>query len=318
MKKKFNDILDSKLVYMDAFAKTLSVMGDSGKWAVAYSGGSDSDTVMWFLRLCGFEPKGVFFNTGIEMDATWKQIEYMKSEGFDVDVIKAKKSIPTTNREYGTPFLSKYVSEMLSRLQRHNFKFREHGDKNFEELWKKYPNAKAALRWWTNDFGYSSRNISWNRGLKEYLIEIDGLDFSVANRCCDYAKKYPVKQWAKKNGIENMLLGIRKSEGGVRTETYKSCIFKSKTTPYKMFFPIFWWTDSEKSLFDEEMGIKHSDAYSLYGLKRTGCAACPFGQRFEDELLALEKHEPKLYNGVSKIFAKSHQAKRDYLEHRKK
>jgi len=78
----------------------------------------------------------------------------MRSLGFNIEECKPKYSIPYAQRKYGTPFLNKYVSEMIQRLQSHNFKFKEDGNKPFEELMIKYPNTKNALLWWTN------RNIS--------------------------------------------------------------------------------------------------------------------------------------------------------------
>ena len=47
---------------------------------------------------------------------------------------------------------------------------------------------------------------------------------------------------------------------------------------------------------------------------RTGCAGCPFGSRFEEELEIIKKYEPKLYKAVNKIFAKSYEYTRRYRE----
>jgi len=321
MKSKiFPSEITENLTFVDTFSKVHSVLGEVNKdkkWVISYSGGSDSDTMMWLFRWLGYEPKGVFFDTGLEYDATKRHLEFMRKEGFDIETVRAIKSIPTTNKEYGTPFLNKNTSEMISRLQKHNFQFKEDGEKGFDELWKKYPNSKAALRWWTDGFTYRGRNISWNKNLKDFLIFNDGAGFPVANRCCDWAKKHPAKKYGKDNNIDMMCLGIRRAEGGMRVFSYKTCTYTSKASKYNMFFPLFWWSDKEKRIFDEAMNIKHSDCYEVYDMTRTGCAACPFGLDFEDTLDTLEKHEPKLHNGVTKIFSKSYALTRQYREFRK-
>lgn len=79
-------------------------------------------------------------------------------------------------------------------------------------------------------------------------------------------------------------------------------------------FPLFWWKSEDKALFEKCYGICHSEAYTLYGCRRTGCAGCPFAGRFEDELLMLNQFEPKLGNAVSHIFEPSYEYTRAYRE----
>ncbi len=308
-------ILDNILLYVDTYAKVNSVMQDykNKKIRVAYSGGSDSDTVMWLLKYLGYNINGVFYDTGLEYGATWEQLSFMKSQGFNIEIIKAKRSIPTSQKRYGHPFISKSVSDMLQRLQKHNFNFQNDGDKEFTELFEIYPNSKSALRWWTNNHNGLRNNINWNKGLKEFLISF-GLPFKVSDKCCDGAKKLPIKQYAKENNIDLMIMGIRKSEGGKRSSTYKYCFVPSKTYTYSMYFPLFWWKNADKKLFDQMAKIQHSRCYTEYNLNRTGCAGCPFGQNFEKELLVAEKFEPKLYNGIKNIFNESYEWTRKYKE----
>lgn len=51
--------------------------------------------------------------------------------------------------------------------------------------------------------------------------------------------------------------------------------------------------------------------------KRTGCAGCPFGKDFENELKIIEEYEPKLYKAVNNIFGESYEYTRKFLEFRK-
>lgn len=270
---------------------------------------------MWFLRHLGYNVVGVFYDTGLEYAATWSHIDYMKDVcGFDIEKIKARRPIPTSQKVYGHAFINKKVSDMLQRLQKHNFDFQKHGNLDFDELYSMYPKCKSALRWWTNTHYGARNNISWNSYLKEFLTEY-GLPFKVSGKCCDGAKKLPIKEYTKKYEIDLMILGIRKAEGGVRASAYKQCYIPKKSYTYDMYFPLFWWKNTDKKLFDDEMNIIHSDAYRKYGLKRTGCVGCPFGMNFEDELKAIDENEPKLSKGVRNIFGPAYDWTRKYREY---
>jgi 3'-phosphoadenosine 5'-phosphosulfate sulfotransferase (PAPS reductase)/FAD synthetase len=314
----FTENIEKQLIYIDTFAKATSVLDEykDKKIRMAYSGGSDSDTCLWLLRYLGYEVDSVFYDTGLEYDATWKHLDYMKSEGFNIEIIKAIMPIPISNKKYGSPFISKYASQMICALQRYGFDFTKEGDLSFEELSEKYSKCTCYIRWWCNKYTASRYNISWNKGLKEFLIK-EGLPFKVSDKCCDGAKKQPIKKYIKENNIDLMILGIRKAEGGKRAGIYKQCFVPAKSYNYSMYFPLFWWNNEDKLLFDTEMKIKHSDCYQVYGLPRTGCAGCPFGRHFEDELSVIQEYEPKLYKGINNIFGQSYEWTRKYREYQK-
>ena len=56
----------------------------------------------------------------------------------------------------------------------------------------------------------------------------------------------------------------------------------------------------------------HSRCYMEYGLKRTGCAGCPYGRNFEEELEIMQQHEPKLFKAVNFVFKDSYEYTRAY------
>ena len=232
--------------------------------------------------------------------------------GIEIKVERAIKPIPTCCREYGQPFLSKYVSEMVQRLQRHNFKWE---DKPFEELIKEYPNCKGALQWWCNSNNSKNFNILRNRYLKEFMIE-NPPSFSISNKCCKYAKKDVMHQLIKRDNYHLEINGVRKAEGGVRSAIYKTCF--DATGDYDRFRAIFWYTNEDKKAYEQTFNVTHSECYNTYGLARTGCAGCPFGRDFEEELKIIETHEPKLYKAVNKIFGDSYEYTRKYREFVKK
>ena len=138
----------------------------------AISGGSDSDLLMHLCASLDEDGKMtyVFYDTGLESQATKDHIKFLEQRyGIKIEVAKAIKPIPLCVRQYGVPFISKRVSDYVSRLQRHNFKFE---DKPFNELIKEYPRCKVALKWWCNLWGEGSKfNINYNAWLKEFMVE---------------------------------------------------------------------------------------------------------------------------------------------------
>lgn len=138
----FYDI--ENMAVVDAFAKAEIVLRRHKNIMVSVSGGSDSDIVIDIIERAKNNIKNcceelnikyVFFDTGIEYDATKRHLIFLeKKYGIKIHIEKAIKPIPTCVREYGVPFLSKQVSEQISRLQKWGFKWE---DEPFEVLQKK-------------------------------------------------------------------------------------------------------------------------------------------------------------------------------------
>lgn len=283
------------------------------KIVCSISGGSDSDIMLDIIWRCDKDNKVdyVWFDTGLEYQATKDHLKYLENKyGIDIISHRPTKSIPMACKECGQPFISKYVSRMIYLLQGHNFTWE---DRDFEELYKKYPKNKIALNWWTNNSGEGSRfNISQNKWLKEFMVQ-NPPSFKISNRCCDYAKKNIVHKILKEGNYDLNISGIRKAEGGVRSYRFKNC-FDDNDSGYDNYRPIFWYTNQDKIDYELAFDIKHSKCYSEYGLSRTGCAGCPFGREFEFELQAIQGYEPKLFKAVNNIFGESYEYTRKYRE----
>lgn len=278
--------------------------------ACSISGGADSDIMLDIVSRLDTEKKVhyVFFDTGIEMRATLKHLDYLEDRyGITIEHIKHDTPIPLAVKKYGYPFLSKKFSDYINRLQSHGFQWE---DGTYEELEKKYPNCQTALRWWCNAWGEkSSANIECAPYLREFMME-NPPTFMISPKCCDYGKKKPADMAAKKYKVDLTLIGIRKAEWGARSMAYKSCLVDGKHG--LQHFPLFWFKDEDKKAYEEACDIVHSDAYTVYGCKRTGCAGCPFASGFEDELKMLEKYEPQLYKAVCNIFGPAYEYTRAY------
>ena len=259
----------------------------------------------------------VWFDTGIEYQATKNHLNYLEIK-YDIRIHRERaiKPIPLACKEYGQPFLSKHVSEQIDRLQRHGFHWE---DESYETLKSKYHNCDSALKWWTNNYetttrGYSQFNIGYNNYLKEFLLS-NPPHFKISKKCCEYAKKSVAHNFAKSNNIDVFIVGVRKSEGGIRSTAYNNCFsdnsYENKLSQYR---PLFWFKDEDKIFYEKTFDIKHSDCYEVYGLKRTGCVGCPFGRKMEEELDTVAQYEPKLLKAVNNIFKDSYEYTRRYRQ----
>lgn len=315
---------------IDAFYKCRRHLADHNNIMISYSGGADSDIILDFVvrtlqdkRYHEFlkdkNVKFVFYDTGIEYDATKRHIdEIEKKYGITIERIKADKPVPLGCKEYGLPFLSKFASDMIERLQDRNFDFQNDGLLTYEELKEKYKDVDSALGWWCNKYParqgrVSHFNINAFKYLKEFMI-LNPPDFKISNKCCKGAKKDPSKKFQKENKIDLKILGLRKAEGGIRTTAIKSCFKEGDKYKIDEYFPIWWFDNNTKEQYKNTYGIKYSDCYEKYGFTRTGCAGCPFGSKFDEELVEIKKHEPNLYIAINNIFGKSYEYTRKYKQ----
>lgn len=283
------------------------------------SGGSDSDIMMHLIeQIRGDRPiTYMFFDTGIEYRATHRHLDEREDlYGVKIERLKAKVPVPLGCKKYGQPFISKKISEYIYRLQQHGFQWE---DESFDVLYARYPKCKAALRWWCNDWGEkSSFNINRNLLLKEFMIAHPP-DFLISPKCCDGAKKQTAHAGDKIFQPDLKILGIRQAESGARSTSLHNCGFENYRYSGCMDYrPLFFWSDKDKELYKKHYHMSYSDAYENYGLKRTGCAGCPFGSGFEYELEVIRCHEPHLYRAVNSIFGDSYEYTRMYREFKAK
>ena len=304
---------------MDMLAKILWAIRNHKKIMVGISGGSDSDIMLDAISKIDVEKKVtyVFFNTGLETDATKRHLKYLEDKyGIKIEDVKPIMPIPICCKKYGVPFWSKQVSENIYRLQRHGFKWE---DRPFSELILEYPKCTSPLKWWCNEYRKdngdpSSFNISYVRGLTEFILA-NPITFKVSDNCCHYAKKEPAKKFVSSTQCDMNCVGVRKAEGGKRATAIKTCYTQALAGP-DQYRPLFWFTDADKAEYDSHYGIEHSDCYKVWGMKRTGCAGCPLGKDFESELMLAEKYEPKFHRAMLNVFGASYDYTRRFLEFR--
>ena len=123
------------------------------------------------------------------------------------------------------------------------------------------------------------------------------------------AKKETAKEYYKKMGLDMVILGLRQAEGSVRSIAFDSCYKTGSPDNYR---PIWWFTDQDKEEYKRFYHICNSKCYTQYGMRRTGCAGCPFNLQLDKDLRAVKLHEPKLYKALINVFGKSHEYTEKY------
>lgn len=283
------------------------------------SGGSDSDVMLDIVWQCDKDGKVeyVWFDTGLEYQATKDHLKFLEEKyGIKVKPYKAIVPIPTSCRKYGQPFINKNTSEMIDRLQRHGFQWE---DEPLDVLLERYcewnekkqdwVGCKGAIMWWCNANKSIQFNINYNKYLKEFMVQ-NPPKFKISSKCCKYAKKDVLHKLVTSEGYELNIFGVRKAEGGIRSTAYKSCFDEAEECDN--YRPLFWYVNDDKVDYENNYGVTHSKCYTEYGLTRTGCAGCPFGRDFEQELSVIEQYEPKLFKAVNNIFGDSYEYTRKY------
>lgn len=309
--------LPRNMAIIDSYSKAYSVLCTHkyNKALCSISGGADSDLILDICVRMDIDKiiDYVWYDTGVEFNATKEHLKYLEDKyGIIIRRERPFKPVPIACKENGQPFLSKYVSEMISRLQLHGFKWE---DKPFDVLKTEYQNCDSALRWWCDEKGEESKfGISRNKYLKEFMIKYPPT-FQISNKCCNYAKKDISKRLIKQEGYDLIITGVRKAEGGVRAAAYKTCFSFGKQDNYR---PIFWYNNNDKKIYEEYFNIQHSKCYTEYGLTRTGCAGCPYGRKLEQELNVCRCYEDKLYKAANNIFKDSYEYTKQYREYVRK
>lgn len=283
---------------------------------VAVSGGADSDVMLdLLLRVCPKEKMTfVFFDTGVEYGATKKHLDFIEQKyGITIEKQRATVPVPLGVKKYGLPFISKAVSAKIHILQNNNFDFAGDGWKSADELREKYPNCRAIFgNWWCAE-GNGRYSINRLYKLKEFLIA-NPPTFKISDDCCSGAKKITAHKYERQGNFDCKCMGLRQAEGGVRSTAYKNCYTFDPSVKMQNMRPIWWFTDADKAEYISQYDVKLSDCYTVYGMKRTGCAGCPLNSRFEEDLQILQRHEPKLYRAAVAIFGESYDYSRQYRE----
>lgn len=286
------------------------------KILVSLSGGSDSDIMLDVLyRAMNGDISRfhfIFIDTGIEWTATLEHIKYLENRyNIKINIIKGM-SVPYAVKEYGYPFRDKDLSAKLNCLQNNNFDFANDGYKDYDYLIAKYPSIKSVISWWCQV--KKSHNIT--NVMKAFLIE-NPPPFKISKKCCVKSKVEPSERYEKEQDIDLKCLGFRRDEHGLRSTKFHNCFEYDSTSKMQNFRPIYWLDDKAKEVYEKLYDIQHSECYTKYGMKRTGCFGCPYNSNYKQDLETAKIYEPQKYKGAMAIWKQVYDYHDLYLEFKK-
>lgn len=304
----------------------------------SYSGGSDSDIMIDLIetvrKIHNLPPvQYCFFNTGLEMNATKRHVkEVGKKYGVTITEYRPKINIVLAAKRYGIPFVSKIMSEGLSGVQSKNIplsiadEYANAEDKiaKRKELKERYPKCESTINFLCgcNSKGEPRPDIQLVINSSKYMLDFikeNPIPFKVSNKCCTYCKKNVAHDVQK--DFDMVITGERRDEGGMRSVPKKDCTSMCFTETADGQFrlkPLYYVSDSDKQWYKEYHNIRYSDAYEIYGFKRTGCCGCPISANATKDLELLKDYEPKLYKAAWNIFGDSYRYRQQYNDYKAK
>lgn len=302
----------------------------------SYSGGSDSDILLHLIETVRKElnlppVQYCFFNTGLEMEATKRQVRDMEEMyGITITSHRPKKNIIQATREYGQPFVSKIMSSGLEGIQKKNIpltiadEYADAEDKVAKraELKARYPGCETTINFLCgcNSKGEPRPNIQLVINSSKYMLDFikeNPIPFKVSSKCCDYCKKQ-VAHSAQKP-FDMVITGERRDEGGMRSVPRKDntsmCFTETADGKYRLR-PLFYVSNADKQWYKDYYGIRYSDAYEVYGLTRTGCCGCSISAKAVDDLEKIRPFEPNLVKAAWNVFGDSYRYRQRYNEYK--
>ncbi len=298
----------------------------------SYSGGADSDILIDVIErareIFSLPPvKYVFFNTGLEMQATKNHVKATAEKyGVEIETVRPKVNIVQASRKYGIPFVSKIMSAGLSEWQKKGVplsvaqEYEQAADKQAKrlELKERYPKCESVLNFLCccNSKGEPRPNIQLVINSSKYMLDFIGEyppDFKISAECCTYCKKNIAHQVQK--DYDMVITGERRDEGGMRSVPRKDntsmCFTETSSGQYRLR-PLYYVSDADKAWYKEYYGLRYSDAYEVYGLTRTGCCGCPISYKAVADLELIRPYEPNLVKAAWNVFGKSYTYRQEY------
>lgn len=305
----------------------------------SYSGGADSDIMIDLIESCREivpslpKVKYVFFNTGLEMKATKDHVKATAEKyGVEIETVRPKVGIVSATRKCGQPFVSKIMSAGLEGWQKKSIplsiadEYDQAIDKHAKrkELKERYPGCESVINFLCccNAAGDPRPDIQLvinsSKYMRDFIAEYPP-EFRISAKCCDYCKKHVAHEVQK--DYEMIITGERRDEGGMRSVPRKDnttlCFGETANGQYRLR-PLYYVSDKDKAWYKETHGIRYSDAYEVYGLKRTGCCGCPISYRAVDDLELIGKYEPNIAKAAWSIFGDSYRYRQKYNEYKAK
>ena len=302
----------------------------------SYSGGSDSDIMLHLIesvrKTFNLPPVSYyFFETGLEMAATRRHVkEQAERYGVEIKTVRPKMNIVQATRKYGQPFVSKIMSAGLEGVQKKNIplsihdEYEQAADKAAKrrELKERYPGCETTINFLCccNSAGEPRPNIQLVINSSKYMLDFireNPIPFQISNKCCDVCKKQPAHEIEK--AFDMVITGERRDEGGMRSVPRKDsstmCFAETAKGNFRLR-PLYYVSDADKQWYKDYYGIRYSDAYEVYGLKRTGCCGCAISARAAADLELIRPYEPHVVKAAWNIFGDSYRYRAQYNKYK--
>lgn len=306
------------------------------KACLSYSGGADSDVLLDLVervrKTFDLPPVAYhFFNTGLEMEATKRHVkEIAEKYGIEIQTIRPRKNIVNATRMYGLPFVSKIMSAGLEGVQKKCIplsiadEYNNAEDKVAKrmELKERYPGCEQTINFLCccNSAGEPRPNIQLVINQSKWMLDFikeNPIPFKVSAKCCDVCKKDPAHKVEKE--FDMVITGERRDEGGMRSvprsDNTSLCFVETGGGKFRLR-PLYYVSDKDKAWYKEHYGLRYSDAYEVYGMKRTGCCGCSISYRAIEDLEIIKPYEPNLVKAAWHVFGPSYLYRQKYNEYK--
>ena len=236
---------------------------------LSFSGGKDSTVLHYLLDLAlpNNRIPRVFINTGIEYNDIVKFVKELASKDDRFIIINSCINIKKMLEKYGYPFKSKEHSCKVGQYQNGSrvnsiIKYKNGG---------KYGCPKNLMYQYEDDF-----------------------KIKLSDKCCQNLKKNIIRKWEKKNNLRISITGMRKQEGGQRSNI--GCILTDNKGNLKKFHPLLVVDEEWENEFIKHNNIKLCKLYyQPFNFKRTGCKGCPYSLNLQEQLDVMKDQLPNEY-----------------------
>lgn len=277
LKEKQSWDLDKKVEYAkEKIIEFVEYCGGVENVFVSFSGGKDSCVLLHLVRSIYPQAGGVFFNTGLEYPEILEHVKTVEN----IEWRKPRKTVTEVWRDYGVPAVSKEYSNYIDDI-------RNSGSDKLRGKRLNYRNSYSLPKKWI------------------HFTDKDFFKLDVSNKCCNYFKKLPSKDYIKETG-KHAIVGTMADESALRLNSWVQHSCNVLTEDKKQSRPLSIWKEKDIWEYIEKYQIPICELY-YKGHDRTGCFCCTYGCHLEDRAKGTNKFEmlkeqhPKQYKALSKL-----------------